>query len=297
MSGSLDLRSQQSDFLTSGASLLILLLGFQLESEIGWLACTAALTLISLWAWHGNYRRYRLVADLPTSRAASAPQGYIELHGRGEHLAGESLVSTLTGLPCLWFRYRIEEESDNRRRTIDAGQSDDTFVLRDSSGSMVIDPAGAEILTSHKQSWTRNDLHYTEWLLLPQDRLYVLGEHITLGGAASQLDHKQDVIDLLTQWKNDRPTLLQRFDHNKDGQIDLEEWEHARQAASREVSANHRALRQHSGVELMRQPRDGRLYLIANTSPQTLSARYRRWSWIHLGIFFAALGATAWQWL
>ncbi len=292
----LGLRSQLSDILTSAASLLILLIGVRLESRSGWVIAGGLLTVISLWAWHANFRRYRLVADLPTSRVASAPQGYVELFGRGEFLPGETLNSKLTGLPCLWFRYRIEEEENNRKRMIDQGQSDDTFVLRDGTGSIVIDPSGAEMLTRRKEKWQKGNLHYQEWLLLPNDKIYVLGEHSTLGGAATQLDLKQDVSLLLAEWKRDSTSLLHRFDRNGDGQIDLQEWEAAREAAYHEVRQQHQQLYQHTGVEIIRRPADGRLYLIADTSPDALSKRYRRWAWIHLGLFFIALVGTAWEW-
>ncbi len=293
----LRLRSQLSDFLTSGASLLILLIGFRLDSREGWIFAGGLLSVISLWAWHANFRRFRLVADLPTARAASAPQGYVELFGRGEFIAGETLSSKLTGLPCLWFRYRIEEEENNQKRLVEEGQSDDTFVLRDSSGSVVIDPAGAEILTTRKEKWHKGNHYYQEWLLLPQDKIYVLGEHITLGGNATQLDLKQDVALLLAEWKRDRADLLKRFDRNGDGEIDLQEWEAAREAAHQEVRQQHNAIYQSGGVEMIRKPADGRLFLIANTAPDALSKRYLRWSWVHLGLFFTALAGTAWEWL
>jgi hypothetical protein len=39
----------------------------------------------------------------------------------------------------------------------------------------------------------------------------------------------------LRKWKADHATLLQKFDRNRDGQIDLDEWEAVRQTTSQEV--------------------------------------------------------------
>jgi hypothetical protein len=43
----------------------------------------------------------------------------------------------------------------------------------------------------------------------------------------------------------------------------------------------------------MRQPSDGRLYLISNLPPDKLCRRYRLWSLAHLLIFFGALAGLA----
>ena len=44
--------------------------------------------------------------------------------------------------------------------------------------------------------------------------------------------------------------------------------------------------------QYLRKPVDGRPFLISNFSAQQLAGRFRRWSWLHLGIFFAALIAA-----
>ena len=40
--------------------------------------------------------------------------------------------------------------------------------------------------------------------------------------------------------------------------------------------------------DLLRKPKDGRLFLIANELPDKLGSRYRFWSWAHLVIFIGA---------
>lgn len=45
-----------------------------LRATLGQLFAVAA---VSFFAWMANYRRYRQIHDLPTSRIASAAQGYV----------------------------------------------------------------------------------------------------------------------------------------------------------------------------------------------------------------------------
>jgi hypothetical protein len=96
------------------------------------------ITVVSLLAWVGNYRRYRGVADTPTARVASAAQGYTELFGMATHLPNtEPLVSKLKGLPCVWYRYLVERRSSNNKdwSTVEQGESSAPFLLVDETGS------------------------------------------------------------------------------------------------------------------------------------------------------------------
>ncbi|TCV79019.1 hypothetical protein [Sulfurirhabdus autotrophica] len=286
-----ELRLHYANFLASGFNLALLFIGVKMGTRTGWVISFALIALTSFIAWVGNLRRYRMVGDTPTSKIASAAQGYVEFFGRGEQHDGYTLTSKLTGLPCLWFRYIIEQrDNDNNWKTADSGMSSDTFILNDRSGKCAVDPDHAEIITTHKQVWHKGTYRHTEWLLLAQEPLYAIGEHITLGGANSELSLKADVNELLAEWKKDKANLLQRFDLNKDGEIDLQEWELARNQARREVEKQHMELRLKDGVHVMRKPRDGRLFLISNQPPEKLIRTYAIWAWLHLVLFISAIG-------
>jgi hypothetical protein len=282
-------RHDYANFALGGGNLLILLLGFQLQSRIGWQISFALAGLTSSWAWYANLKRYRTVADTPTSRIASAPQGYVELVGRGQQPPGASLVSPISGLPCLWYRYRIERKNGDRWEHVESGVSHDTFGISDGSGQVLIDPDGAEILTSRKQVSNTGGYRKTEWTLIEGETIYVIGEHVTLGGPNAVLDKKSDLATLLTEWKRDKAVLLARFDANRDGEISLDEWERARQAASAEVDRAHLDIRLKDGIHLMRQPAHGRPFLIANREVAALVRHFRLWSWAHLALIVAAL--------
>lgn len=282
-------RHDYANFALGGGNLLILLLGFQLHSPLGWQISFAWVGLSSFWAWHVNLKRYRTVADTPTSRIASAPQGYVELVGRGRQPPGGTLLSPITGLPCLWYRYRVERLNDKRWEHVESQVSHDTFGVDDGSGRVLVDPDGAEIVTSHKQVSISGGYRRTEWRLIEGETVYVIGEHITLGGPNAVLDKKTDLATLLTEWKRDKATLLARFDANRDGEISLDEWERARQAASVEIDRIHLDIRLKDGIHLIRQPAHGRPFLIANREVTELVRHFRLWSWAHLVLMLGTL--------
>ncbi|MBZ0069080.1 MAG: E3 ubiquitin ligase family protein [Thiobacillus sp.] len=286
-------RHDYANFVLGGGNLLLLLLGFKLQSRLGWQISFALVGLTSFWAWYANLKRYRTVADTPTSRIASAPQGYIELVGRGRQPPGDSLVSPVNGLPCLWYRYRIERKHGDRWEHVESGVSHDTFGVNDGSGQVLVDPDGAEILTSHKQVSTQGGYRKTEWTLIEGETIYVIGEHVTLGGPNAMLDKKTDLATLLAEWKQDKAALLARFDANRDGEISLEEWEHARRAASIEIDRAHLDIRLKDGIHLIRKPEHGRPFLVANREVTALVRHFRLWSWLHLGLMLAALSGLA----
>jgi hypothetical protein len=100
-------------------------------------------------------------------------------------------------------------------------------------------------------------------------------------------EERGDVAALLAEWKKNEQQLRARFDLDKDGRIDIKEWELARLQAKREVRKQQAEAQTGSveGVHLLRKPQDGRLFLLANEVPDKLGSRYRFWSWAHLVIF------------
>ncbi|HET9699731.1 MAG TPA: hypothetical protein VFP70_02305 [Burkholderiales bacterium] len=289
-------RESYLNALTSGAHLVLLLMAVQIGTREAWLGFLSAVSLISFFAWIGNFRRHRLIGDTPTSRIASAAQGYTELQGRASAPPGAALLSKLTALPCLWFRYVVEHRnSEDKWERVDAGESGDTFLLRDGTGECVIDPEGAEIHSRHRQKWAKGDYRYTEWLLLADDPLYAIGEFSTTTGATVPLSESQDVGQLLAEWKQDRPRLLARFDLDGDGEINLREWALARAEARRRVAARHEEIRAGTpALHLLRAPSDGRMFLLTNLDPDRLVRKYRLWGIAHLLIFALAGMAVAW---
>lgn len=278
-------------WLTGAAHFAILLIAIQLESPAMWPWALLAMAVISFFAWITNHRRYRQIHDLPTSKIASAAQGYVELLGRSRLLDGTPILSRLCGLPCCWYRYQIEElNEDDRWQIIDQGSSIAHFLLIDDTGACVISPEGAEIVTRDHRTWREGHYRNSEWLLLPGSVLYALGEFTTRSGhVGGPADERADIAALIADWKHDQTALHRRFDLNQDGAIDRKEWELARLQAAREVRKQHaqQSGRLVEGVHLLRKPQDGRLFLLASEMPDTLGRRYRLWSLFHLAFLIA----------
>ncbi len=288
------LRREYAQLVTSGAQLLLLVIGFKLESRRAWITCLGLMALISVFAWLSALKRLRAIRDTPTSKVASAAQGYVELIGRGQPFGAPPLLSKLTQLPCLWYRYKVEEHaSRDKWKTVDSGESNDSFVLRDDSGECVVDPDQAEIITKHRDQWIRDNYRYTEWKLIKEDSLYVIGQFSTHAGGA-EFNSREELNALLTEWKRDMPALHSRFDLNKDGVLDMEEWLLARQAAIHEIETRMREAQALPEINVISLPPDGKLFLISNLTPDKLSHRYRFWSLAHVAIFFGALIAIGW---
>jgi hypothetical protein len=284
------LRREYKHLVTSGGQLLLLLVGFKLESRIGWLWCLTPMAAISLFAWYSALKRLRSISGTPTSRIGSAAQGYAELIGHGEAY-GPSMLSRYSLLPCLWCRYKLERRSSDNKgwTTEDSGKNSAPFIIDDGTGKCVIDPEGAEILTRHKDSWTLGDLRYTEWRLLDIDFIYALGEFKTVGGSNITITQDELVKQVLSEWKMDNTNLMKRFDLDNNGVLDMREWMLARSAAKREAEKRLNEALAEPDTNFMLQPHDGRLFLISNLDQDKLAFRYKLWAWGHIILFFGAL--------
>ena len=227
--------------------------------------------------------RHRRYAD----RVASAAQGFVELIGVGQPLADTPLLSPFTQLPCLWYRYTVERKEDDDWKEVDRGESDLPFNLQDDSGRCEIDPVGASILTTHKEIRTQGDERHTEYVLFKGDRLYALGDFVSFSGAQVVLNTRLDVGDLLADWKADQADLHQRFDSDRNGAIDEQEWQAARHAAEREVARRHQEIRMQPTQHRLRKPGVRKPYLIANHPPEKLGRRY---AWVSAGYLVLLLG-------
>ncbi len=289
------LRRSYAELLTSGAQLLLLGVGFHVGTREAWLICLGLMPVISLFAWYSSLHRLRIISGTPTSSVASAAQGYVELQGRGRDYEPR-LISKLRGLPCLWYRYRIEEKNGkNEWSIVDSGETSEPFLLDDGSGTCIVDPSGAEIHTKHKDSWSEAQYRYTEWKLIGGDYVYTLGQFMTRGGSTVESSLNEEVKQVLAEWKLDMPKLRERFDLNNDGIFDDKEWMLARQAARREAEKRLAAARAEPDMNFLMQPRDGRLFLISNIDQDTLARRYLVWSWLHVIILLGSLAGLTWM--
>lgn len=286
-----------------------------------WLVVAVAtgLALLGAALGIGRLRHARMMQDLPTSRVASASQGYVELKGHAGLLPGPPIVSPLTAARCVWWDYRVEQKTRTIRngrsrsewRTIARATSDELFLLTDPSGSCVIDPHGATVHPSLRRRWRGHgrrpsqvpeqspwlsfgDYRYSERLIRIGDPIYGTGLFRTQNGVQS-FSENDDVRDLLADWKRDQRDLLKRFDADGDGQIDLDEWEAVRQAALVAVRQRHVEQAVAPDLHVLCRPPDRRPFVLSTLSEAALTARTRRWAavWLLLAVAGCALLGAA----
>jgi hypothetical protein len=289
----LTLRREYGGFLTSGAQLALVWVGGEIGEPGGWVICAGLIAVISLFAWISTYLRTRAIRDTPTSKIASAAQGYAEIIGRGRPLGGEPLLSKLRHMPCLWYRYTVARKTDKNDWIVESsGESDASFIIDDGTGECLVDVSGAEIIPVQKESWKESDYRYTEWRVMPDETIYVLGQFETRRMDDSGFDREEAMKALLAEWKKDRPQLLKRFDLDGNGEIDTKEWELARAQARREAAKMAHEAAAAPGINVLRRPEDGRLFLISSEPQEELAQEYRWWSVAHVTMFFGGLAGA-----
>ncbi len=96
------------------------------------------------------------------------------------------------------------------------------------------------------------------------------------------MDFNQDVRELLREWKQNSQTMLAQFDTNKDGHIDMEEWEAAREAAYKIVKERHADEKVTLPTQMMVQTRDHRRPYILSAKPESDLLK-------HLNMYFYGL--------
>ena len=268
-----------------------------------WIAFAVLAVLLALGTWQGfaRPRRARLIEDTPTQRVRSAAQGYVELEGRARWMPGPGIFSPLSRSPCVWWTYKIQQQRGsgrNRRwHTLESGTSDDLFLLDDGTGECVIDADGALVYADVKRQWrgaTRRPMRipkpdsgwlgrigfsfgsyrYVERCISAEAPLHAMGRFDTARAARAD-DEASEVRALLGEWKRDRASLIERFDADGDGTIDLDEWERARSAALETVRQRQAEAPVPDDVHVMRRSGDGRPFVLS-TWPQDKLARYKR---------------------
>lgn len=286
-----DLRRGLAQYLTSAGHLLLLAIAWQFQERSVWLICLGLVAGISASAWLANLRRYRAISDTATARISSAAQGFVELSGQGKALPGERLLSPPTLLPCLWYRFKCYQRRHDKWVLTDRGESEQEFLLDDGSGQCLLRPYDAEILCDRKDTYHQGDMKYVVETLLAGDRLHVLGQFVSRGGSRTRFDKRAELNDLLTEWKRQPDELKRRFDSDRNGSLDADEWAAAVSVARQEVANKQDQAYASPALHSLDRPGHGQPYLIASHEPAAFANHYRYWAWGHAAIMGAALAA------
>ncbi len=244
---------------------------------------------ISFFAGLFNYWRLLKMSEAPLSTIAAAAQGYVELQGTAS--AEKPLKTPYHGISCVWYRAwvfaNVADENEPTgiydSRLLDYSESQMVFTLTDNTGHCSVDPSGAEVIHFEARTWRKNDHRYVEEYLPAGKPLYVLGQLDSRHDVLDEATTKKYLAEKLANWKANKQQLLNRFDQNRDGQIDMYEWEKARQQAHEYLLAEH-AMRRGTGSFTLAKPTDNHLFLISAKSPQQLRDSYKNWVINHLCI-------------
>jgi hypothetical protein len=298
--------------------------------EFWYLTLFLAATAIGGFSLAFHYLRLaRIIEDTPTANIRSAHQGYVELAGSAEQMAGDPILAPLTGLPCCWYSYKVERRGDKGWFTVDSGSSEHLFLLRDATGDCIIDPEGADVTSDQKDVWqgdreiapthASNKLpsgwklllklgqtinrtgaigsrrRYTETRIHHGDQLYGIGLFKTL----DEVDHIQQrseiTRELLREWKRDNASLLFEFDRNRDGHIDQKEWEEVRHKAEKQAQAEQQQLIDGSILNTLSDTGSRQHPFLLSTLPEfDLVRRYRLFVTLATSAFFIGGATSVW---
>lgn len=303
------------DILANASYVGLLLIPFFVDHPDVWQYTLWAIAGVAILAWSSSVFRYVAISSQPVSKISSSAQGYVELIGKVKFAQKERLQSP-SGEPCVWYRrtrYELKQRSgstssnvfnffnddfdlfallglgivDNHWYEKEVEESDLTFLVEDGTGECTVKPKYADFFTKTVRTYFQGtDIKYEEALLLHGEKAYVLGEFKSLGSSRSVIDVDKEASILLAEWKIDKEAFHRRFDENKNGKIDIEEWEKARRTALKTVKERHAS---DTTWHEIAAPHDDRLFLISTFSPHELKGKFLSWSYLHLFVLFLAL--------
>ncbi|UVE18644.1 E3 ubiquitin ligase family protein [Pseudomonas sp. LS44] len=266
-----------------------------------------------------RWSQARHLLDTPTSKIRSAAQGYAEFYGVLEELPEAHICGPLSGKPCLWWRFKIEEyHSDGKKsswRVLERGTSEAWLRLADATGECLINPAGAEVRPMIREVWKGNQRHprgpakggllgwlssgkeyrYTEERLHAGQPLYAIGDFCTSGGGRQGLDLAAAQGEVIREWKRDFAGLLQHFDSDGNGQLDEPEWNRLRLAAQLEAEDRHRQRSALPAQNHLAKPAEAQPFILSNAGEDELAQRFY-WQAAG-GALLCLVGALATAWL
>lgn len=149
----------------------------------------------------------RLIENTPTSKIRSLAMGFAEICGEAAGIKSHVVKSPFTNKDCIYYNYSIEEQRSNGKNTywvtIRKDEYRKNFYVKDSTGSVLVNPEGAEIDIpadfSYVSTWGKDPpievvnfmkknnlrfegifginktMRYVERHIAPKDRLYILG--------------------------------------------------------------------------------------------------------------------------
>ena len=185
--------------------------------------------------WHK-----RLIQNIPTSKIRSIAMGLVEIQGIA--IPDIILVSPYTKQQCVFYHIIMErlvkhKNSVNWVKEFEM-KSNIPFFLQDDTGTVIIDPVGAEIDIPLRYTHMEGNNRYKEYYIKIKEPIYVLG---TAKSIESIEEHIQKEVETRIKEIIESPEEKQKLDINKDMWIDENEWQIAKQRIMEEIKEKFRA--------------------------------------------------------
>lgn len=254
-------------------------------TSVGYLGAS----VLAVWGALRSNAFYHYIVDTPRSRIVNAAQGFVELHGTCDLHGNRQTQGFLTGPPCVWHRYTIW--SFNGAIPFTTGASTLPFALTDSTGTCIVNPVGAQIISSSRRTWIADGKRISSRYIHPGADIYVLGELRTHGGSALQYHAGIEVSKLLSDWKKDQRWLMEEFDRDGDGQIDNDEWDAARERAGKISYRLHQERAADPVDHVIAKPKNGMPFIISDRDPTPLGNAFRA-----LGVINIVVAVACFAW-
>ncbi len=189
-------------------------------------------------------RQKRLIENTPTSKIRSIAMGLVEIKGQVLLERGKTLKTPFLNKDCIYYEYYIEEyqtyldskgQPKSKWVVLDSGSNSTNFYLKDDTGSVLVDPRGANISRSYNYHHYKFDtkfekdfpenikrfvidnkldfekflglnkrIKYREVFIAPKDELYIFG-------TAGDNPFKEEA----TSRKGVEDIMIQRGNYNK----------------------------------------------------------------------------------
>ena len=118
---------------------------------------------------------------------------------------------------------------------------------------------------------------------------------IQASNVASPKEREERRAKILAEWKANPAELVQRFDEDGDGRVDMAEWELARKAADALVEENVAKAAMKPDIDVLMKGEEGHPFILSTKSQDELTGVYRWRALAGLLVFLAggvALGVT-----
>lgn len=212
-------------------------------------------------------RRREHIRAVPQARVRSLAMGPVELFGRVVPCA--RFLAPFSRKPCGWYQFeirekRVEREGEDVSQVVETGGSGDVpFRLDDGTGSVLVQPSGAEVDVPSERIEIDLGRHAMEWVLEEGGEYFVAG---VAQRRPPEEDWRQLLLEKVRAVKRDGDALA-RYGLAPGEQGSAEAWERVRADIERQA---------HEDVAARASERDDVFIGSSSNVPFLISRRSRR---------------------